>query len=650
MPTEAKNNSPPKARLAFRVGIVGHRPNRLKQDDIPGLNSRLMEVLSTVKIAVEDFSVSHPDLYAAETPCLRAISPLAEGTDRHFARAALNLGYELCCPLPFLKDEYENDFKPANSLEIGMDSVAEFNSLLRQAQEKFRLVVFEMEGNRATGAEAYAAAGRVVLNQSDLLVVVWDGGDANQRGGTYETLKDALGFHVPVFWIDARTPHSCQLLLKESELPKFAGERCAPTPTPLSSTTMQELRSTVFGILSPPIFLPHEAGDVQLQPKLDLRTEYFAETKPGWNRFFGWKLFRHLTDATNIKELLYKPIHRLNVPDFEAAVAEDWPTTTPGVAGWVNTRLIRHYAWSDKLADFYADKYRSSFVACYFLGALAVMLALIPLLVGLHHSETSIWPMVCSFLELLTVSAILFRVGWGKAKRWHDRWMEYRLVAELIRQLRFLIPLGGGRPFPRLPQHLETYGNPADSWMYWHLRAIDRDVGLPNARMDSNYLRDSITYISKVVQGQIQFHRFAAERNDRIEQRLHRSGLFLFGFLMLLIVGHILVHLLPHHYESTGGGEGWDVWSFLGAFLPAVGAALAAINNQGEFGRIAKRSRAMAAKLEKKNKKFDEFLNSPLVAPSSEVANLALQVAQTMVDEVLDWRVVFLDRPLTTSA
>jgi hypothetical protein len=78
-----------------------------------------------------------------------------------------------------------------------------------------------------------------------------------------------------------------------------------------------------------------------------------------------------------------------------------------------------------------------------------------------------------------------------------------------------------------------------------------------------------------------------------------------------------------------------------------MGAAMAAIKNQGEFARIAKRSRAMAERLEQMNKQAKPLLESATALHSSEVAKYAFDVAQLMVDEVLDWRVLFLDRPLT---
>jgi hypothetical protein len=213
--------------------------------------------------------------------------------------------------------------------------------------------------------------------------------------------------------------------------------------------------------------------------------------------------------------------------------------------------------------------------------------------------------------------------------------MDYRLIAELVRQLRFLIPLGGARPFPRLPPFL-SFGNPINSWMYWHLRSIDRSVGLPNAKLTSSYLRDCVKYISDVIDGQIKFHEVATKRSKRIEHRLHTGGFICFCLAGAAAAAH---WFLPHEESFIG-----DIILLSAAGLPAIGAALAAISNQAEFARITKRSRAMASRL----RQDLEILRDAAPSQSGEIAKRSLILAQTMVDEVLDWRLVFLDRPLVT--
>jgi len=92
---------------------------------------------------------------------------------------------------------------------------------------------------------------------------------------------------------------------------------------------------------------------------------------------------------------------------------------------------------------------------------------------------------------------------------------------------------------------------------------------------------------------------------------------------------------------------------FLAGFLPAMGAATAGINNQGEFQRLSMRSKAMAERLRLLDTRATNLLarlestSRPWVLGASvDVRELATEAAQLMVNEVLDWRVIFLDRPL----
>jgi hypothetical protein len=249
---------------------------------------------------------------------------------------------------------------------------------------------------------------------------------------------------------------------------------------------------------------------------------------------------------------------------------------------------------------------------------------------------------LCSVLEFLVVLRIVSLVWLGNKRHWHDRWMAYRLMAELVRQLRLLIPLGGGRPFSRpKPYHL-NYGNPANSWMYWHFRAIDREVGLPSARVTPAYVKDCLGYVAKVVRNQVDFHQRNTEQSKRIEHRLHSAGLFLFAATGLIIAVHVFLQTLePHEWVEYG-------LSFFCATLPAIGAALAGISNQGEFARISKRSSAMQEQLKHMSADLEKLLERETAVPSKDATRSTLRIAQTMVDEVLDWRVVFLDRPLVT--
>jgi hypothetical protein len=618
----------PRARLAFRIGLVGHRPNRLPHDE-----ERLGQLRHTIRVIVQEAraaaGAATSGLYSNEAPILRAISPLAEGADRIFAEEALAEDYELYSPLPFAQEEFEQDFLPPAALQP--DSLSHFRSLLERARDGAGLGLFEMDGTRSRAPEAYSAAGRIVLNQADLLIGVWDGKASAGVGGTVDTLGEAILYHVPVIWIDAGAPDRWQML---HAMPP-AGDALPPQQSD------DALRDCVRRIVTTEAQMPSGgAADAQA---------FFAEGKPRLNAAFFWTLFRDIiTDGKFHLEFF--------LPDFEVQIKQEWPISQDGAApvsplsNWINTQLRPHFAWADGLADYYAGAHRSSFIACYLLSALAVVTALLPMAAG----WTGTFQTVCIIVEFLILASILFLLHLARKRHWHERWTDYRLLAELIRQLRFLIPLGGGKPLPRVAAHLAVYGDPARSWMYWHVRAIARQTGVPSARVTPVYVHDCLDFLGRVVgdanSGQWGFH-LASERRGRVlAKRLRDTALVFFWLTMLGIIVRLSLwemashlHMMPASLDRLQAVA--DRWLVLAAAsLPALGAALEGISNQGEFVRIAKRSAAMVTGFAAHADALST-LQKDATPHLTDVTPLSSKIATAMVDEVVDWRMVFVDRP-----
>lgn len=627
---------PPKIPLIFRVGVVGHRPNRLGKADYTILRSVVRDILKSIQDCVTAFADSHPGLYAADFPKLVAVSPCAEGIDRIFVAQAIELKYELHCPMPFSRAEYEKDFVPTAALEA--QSLATFRKLLASAEAGRGLRVFELDGSPSDRSSAYREAGNVVLNDSDLLVVVWDGVDGLQVGGTMETLNAAMSYNLPIIWIDAQAPHHWQVIRKPSELACLATHtRCTPVQSPAAA-----LPDLVQEVIDVPRAVPSQSSHGH-HPKSDLREAYFAERLPGWNIAVLWKVFRNFVGANQLT------VPSLQVESMDVIADREWPITLPGVAGWINGALGRHSVWADRLANYYADCYRSTFLLAFLGGVVAVFLAILPAWAGwMAHKPIAL--LAAAGIELAVLLAIIGFIVWGNLRRWHERWMEYRVLAELIREMHFLIPLGGGRPFARLFEHLGGYGRPAESWMSWHARALARACGLPSAQVDGVYVRTALAQLKIVVDGQVAFHQSSHGRHHRIEKRLHWWGVSLFGLTAAVVAFHFgeLVLGLLAGQEIVYAGMGW--MTVVAAFLPVVGAAFAGINNQGEFARLAMRNKAMANRLQELSVEIECMLNRRGHLSLSEASQMSQRVAQLMIDEVIDWRVIFLHRPLVPPA
>jgi hypothetical protein len=626
--------------------VVGHRPDRLPAEDagLAAIRAAVAEVLEAVSDAVKRFAAGPgAELYATDAePILTANSPLAEGADRIFAEEARRLGYRLTCVMPFPIAEFERDF--SGPLSFSANALEHFRGILEEAEHAGALTRFELNGRRERDREAYEAAGRVVLNQSDLLVVVWDGAAGAGMGGTVDTLREAISFNVPTLWVDTRHPHGWKIMRSAEDLECLGGE--APCPAAPAETVadlnqvIDELVVTELGLEGLDLAPGEHAAPAHLR-------DYQAEIKPRFNLAIIWKLFRDFMDVGRVRP------PNIRVTPFERQIRAAWPVIgdphlakpTPAAASWINAHLRGHYAWSDKLADLYADKHRSGFVAASLMAATAVFIALVP--AAAHFdSQTSLATAVFElFILVLMVSMPIF----ARRGRWHQKWLEYRVLAELVRALQILIPLGGARPLPRTAAHLAAYGDPAQSWMNWQARAIARAVGLPDARVTADYIRvnldDMLDFLGTTTppHGQIGFHHINCERMERIHHRLHRLTLILFA----VSIGAVGLNWLTR-FAWPEFMDRLNQWLMLfSAFLPALGATFASINNQGEFARLQRRSHAMADSLRAVRERVLNLDTEPHPPALPVVSELAAQISTMMVDENTEWRIVVLDVPHT---
>jgi hypothetical protein len=653
---------PPKPRLAFRVGVVGHLPARLAaaKPDMEQLATAVRDVLEEIRAGVEAHGRECAAYYRAGEPQLRLVTSLAEGGDRIVAKQALALRYSLVCPMPFRREEFIRDFAATTDKP---DTKHEFDALLEKARNGAGLVCFEFDCAPDDRPAAYALAGEVLMNQSDLMIAIWDGAPSRGPGGSAETMLAALRVGTPVVWVDARAPHERRVLSDLGDLQR-ALERAAPIADqgaisrlvqdwlrpPAAQDDARSMLSEVFGRTAK-----------NARPR-DPIAQYFAETKPARNPWLHWKFFRAFASGGALPTPTTFQNQWQEVAPLTERVDAEWRASRPEIVAWLNGALALHYAWSDQRGDLYADRYRSSFLINFALGACAVLLALLAYGAGWDHLNHPYAAIGCAAAETLVIGTIITLTLWGRLGRWQERWMGYRILAERVRHLRAWAPLGGAHRRPRMPAHLSAYGDPEGTWMAWIVRAIERDVGLPDAVVDRRYLREyGVAVAERLVcgkGGQRRFHRINLERSKAIEHSLQRWTTLCFAATAIACGAHLLdlsleaagLAHLPH-FAAT--------WLTVAcAALPAIGAACVAIRNQGEFQRVARRSHGMVAHLKGDAKALRETVRllSPRAQPPPRVAAIhprlcehVARLTDRMVDEVLDWRVIFQDRRLETS-
>jgi len=252
-----------------------------------------------------------------------------------------------------------------------------------------------------------------------------------------------------------------------------------------------------------------------------------------------------------------------------------------------------------------------------------------------HERETirHVFPIV----EVIIIISIILVTFLGIRRRWHERWIDYRLLAEYLRQTQFLMALGRASISAfRFPSHL-SYGDPRNSWMYWYLQTVVRHSGIMRVKFDGNYLKSVTGFLDESIRDQINYHQRNARVSQKVNERLRNVGLGLFFLAAAAAVCHLFLPKAWPHLLTT-----------LTIVGPSFGAAAAAIRSQGEFERLTKSSRAMSSQLKSLCEKVQALKPNDL--SSVKLTQLAVESAQLMVKDVLNWRLVVEEKPLDLPA
>jgi hypothetical protein len=640
---------PPMPQLALRVGISGHRPKltKLPPESFAFVRRRLSEVFASVDAVLAGVVSKQGDYFSGD-PTVRLVSGLAEGADQ-LAVAAMPQAWALDAVLPFPSEEYLKDFDvpPGGDREA---VIAEYRACLQRPHTTATELPIELPSAQAANEArqqkeqvgeprdaAYARLGGFLLRQIDVLVAVWDGRPEDGKGGTAEVVRAAVAANIPTVWIHSLNDTFGRMIegIDDDGLVVAPAADCCKGP----------LREAIEAIVGFPADNAEALSIGDVEHISDRLRAYSAEI---WPSHCCWIVYDAFKRGIGGKLPRLQVISE-NAEGYRARWApapEDDPAAGP-LRDRLERLLLPRYAWADSLAVAYSHKYRSAYFICYLLAAFAVAIALCGIFVHDLLQQGSLNAKAILVLaELLVIGTIVRIVTLGRRARWKEKWIEYRSLAELLFNARFLSYLAEhGRA-----HRIGALNSSSPNWLLWYIRATVREIGLPPVLLDGTYQRAALGALDKhVVAPQCIWHSDNAIVLQRMHQILHRIGdscfiltmIFLLAFLAVWsftfawgqLVDHFLADSIAHRLEEYA-----TVLTFFAAGLPAFGAAIAGIRETGDFEKVAERSRKTSLALADLS---HVIANARRSLTLDETGDTLLTAAQVLTEDLAAWQSVY---------
>lgn len=626
--------TPPRPGCAFRVAAIGHRWDRLAIGDADIVRNQFRSILDDIAGTVDEMAAAPESGFAPAPVSLTLFSALAEGTDRLAAEAALQTEdrWGLHALAPFDLPHYERDFETPSSAPR---SVEHFRTLWHAAAA--RTVLDGVPGD----FDAYAPLARALIDLCDILVVVWDGEHGRGPGGTAASVLHARRDDIAIIRIDARTPAECWLENLER-------------PDQGRAERLSVLGSRLRSLLAP----PRPVRRTDERAPIDLRADYFAERIPAHPQPRVHDRVVALLQGTAVdgRRIPFRDrLARSRQAGAATATSDDpgiatrdawaprWSRMPASVRDQVLDRFADHHGWADRLATIYGAAFRQTFTWIFMLAWIAVLAAYLG---AVRFDVSPIGVSVVVSIEIGVLATINLLVHRGRHRRLHERWLDYRSLAERIRHLAVLWPLARSTPLVRVPLS-PLAGDPRESWVGWVLRGVAREAGMIEGTLDHAHalacrdlLRDA------ELEPQRAFHRSTMSRAAQVQHLLAQFAERLFFAALVLASVHLLLGLAARWSSGIGPATGVVelVLAGCGVALPAIAASIHGFLGTGDFAGIAVRSASIEPQLAQADVRLGRL--DPL--NMTTVGELAVEVTALMERELSAWRNVAQTRELET--
>ncbi|HSI86732.1 MAG: hypothetical protein ACAI35_05640 [Candidatus Methylacidiphilales bacterium] len=538
-------------------------------------------------------------------------------------------------------------------------------------------------------AYGYRAQSEVLRHHSDLLIAVWDPDTEGKAGGTSESVDLALRERIPVLAIRLRQGPvaSPGVPVIETRLLRRPSDLLSDE---VSAKTWQEnIKDCLHRILSFPESASshghHKADHRAPATAYDPRIAYtcFLDSRPisaPWPAWL-WHGLQYLIGLNSGKR------HKN-------------PGPRTGEAGTCDYHYGQVKNWASDVSGAYGDAHRGGVLASYVLAALAVIFAVM----GSHFAAAGVgaaWLILISATEVLFILAMLALACTSGVEDWHEVYTDTRILAESVRCMKYIGPLGGHTPLPKLPPHLwgkmdpdaedQVPHDPRRIWTIWFFRALVRQAplrivspGFPETPVEqkdwlkTNWIGNQPhSQPGPKAGSQTAYHVKNSKAYDNLYHWLEyiAAGMFIAVIAAACIhLGEVVWHALAHageahHHQqhtsashvdpgmydggaapsASGGANAVAMISFQAVLFwlcvlgPVTLAAIGGFLSQIDAVRLRQRSESMLLLLAERRKVLDRLR---LDNPDSVEArwSLATEVAATagiIVDESAGWALIY---------
>jgi hypothetical protein len=240
-----------------------------------------------------------------------------------------------------------------------------------------------------------------------------------------------------------------------------------------------------------------------------------------------------------------------------------------------------------------------------------------------------------------TASMVPHRGG----QRWHERWLEYRVLAERFRCVDLVLPLVADVA-PQVSIAAER-----NAERTWHHRFFLWRVA--GAQPSRQTVAEYHLHALAVMAAQEQYHAQIRDRGGTIAERLHNAGYCFFLAALGICIWEILISfacalsLATSAWLCGAPGKSGGTLLFFAGLLPVLSAAAYGILTHAEYTKVADASREAAARI---HRLYADIVDKPASdTPANPdtlraMRSIVLEFAGIVITEATNWRAMLRDK------